>query len=154
MEIKALQQNTEEQIETNIYEGYKGIKGIYDEILRTLKKGETYYVIGARQIGDNSRIDMNLMLQNFHKQREEKGINVEIIFNKDVEQETKKIIKNYKLMKAKFKEIKTNSAILIYNNKIINILFTEKLMATETKSKEAYKSYKQYFKEMWNSKEK
>ncbi|MFH1770114.1 MAG: helix-turn-helix domain-containing protein [archaeon] len=148
-ELEALQKTNEEQIETNIYEGYKGIKGIYDELLRTLKKGDTYYVIGARQLGDKTHLEVNLMIQNFHKHREEKGINVEIIFNKDVEKKIREQIKNFKYMKAKFSNIKTNSVILLFNNKVINFLFTDKLLATETKSKEAYESYKQYFKEMW-----
>lgn len=148
-ELKNLQKSSEEPVETNIYEGYKGIKGIYDELLRTLNRGKTYYVIGARQLGDTSRLELNLMIQNFHKQREKKGIKVEIIFNKDVEKETKKQIKNFKHMKAKFRDIKTNSVILLFDNRVINFLFTDKLLATEIKSKEAYESYKQYFNEMW-----
>ena len=92
------------------------------------------------------------MLLNFHKQREKKGIKVKILFNKDVKKEIKEEIKDFKYMKAKFNDIKTNSAVLLFDNRVISFLFTDKLLATETKSKEAYESYKQYFEEMWNNK--
>lgn len=148
-ELKSMQKESEEQIQTIVYEDYKGIKGIYDRILRVLKKGDTYYVIGARQIGDSSNETTNALLTNFHRHRDKNKINVKIIFNKDVKEEVEKTSKSFKFMDSRFMDIRTNSVILIYDNRVINFLFTEKLIAIETISKEVYNSYIQFFNEMW-----
>jgi len=150
-ELKAIQKESEERIQTNVYEGYKGFKGIYDRLLRVMKKGETYYVFGARQIGDTTNETLNLMLTNFHKQRDKQGIKVKIIFNKDVEKEVKKVANEFKHMDFRFSDIKTNSFVLIYNNRIVNFLYTERLIAIENISNEIYESYKKFFEEMWKS---
>lgn len=150
-ELKAIQKSREERIQTNVYEGYKGFKGIYDRLLRVMKKGETYYVFGARQIGDTTNETLNLMLTNFHKQRDRQGIKVKLIFNRDVEKEVRKVAKEFKYMNFKFIETQTNSFVLIYDNRIVNFLYTEKLIAIETISKEVYESYKTFFEEMWKS---
>jgi sugar-specific transcriptional regulator TrmB len=150
-ELKAYQRESEERIQTNVYEGYKGFKGIYDRLLRVMKKGETYYVFGARQIGDKTNENVNLMLTSFHKQRDKQGIKVKIIFNKDVEKEVKKVTKEFKQMDLRFSEIKTNSFVLIYDNRIVNFLYTDKLIAIETISTDVYNSYKHFFEEMWKS---
>jgi len=150
-EQKAIKKESEERIQTNVYEGYKGFKGIYDRLLRVMKKGEEYYVFGARQIGDKTNETLNLMLTSFHKQRYKQGIKVKIIFNKDVEKEVKKVASDFKHMSSRFSEIKTNSYVLIYENRVINFLYTDKLIAIETISKEVYESYKKFFEEMWKS---
>ncbi len=150
-ELKKLQIEKNDQIESNIYEGYKGIKGIYDKILKELKKGDTYYVIGARQIGDEQNKTINILINNFHRQREKKGIKVKIIFNKDLEKEIKKEIEGFRNINYKFNKSKTNSVILIYKNKVINFIYTQKLIAIEIISEEISKSYKKFFNEMWKS---
>src|SRR3989344_6093681 len=116
-ELKAIQKTTEESIGTNVYEGFKGFKGIYDRLLKVMKKGDTYYVFGARQIGDEKDKTINLMLNSFHKQRDKQGIIVKIIFNKDVEEEVKRVSKEFKHMDYRFSDIKTNSFVLIYDNR-------------------------------------
>ena len=150
-ELKAIQKESEERIQTNVYEGYKGFKGIYDRLLRVMKKGETYYVFGARQIGDRTNETLNLMLKNFHKQRDKAGIKVKIIFNKDIEKEIKKVAKEFKYMNFRFSDIKTNSFVLIYDHRIVNFLYTDRLIAIETISKDVYESYKDFFEEMWKT---
>lgn len=150
-ELESMQKETKEEIQANTYEGYKGVRAIYDRILQVLKKGDIYYVIGARQIGDDTDETANIFLNNFHKQRDKSKINVKIIFNKDVKEEVEKASKNFKFMDSRFSDIKTNSFILIYDNRVINFLFTKKRIAIETISKDVYDSYLQFFNEMWKT---
>ena len=150
-ELKSIQKESEERIQTNVYEGYKGFKGIYDRLLRVMKKTQEYYVIGARQIGDTTNETLNLMLTNFHTQRDKQGIKVKIIFNNDVKEEVKKTASNFKHMQFKFSDSQTNSFVLIYDNRVVNFLFTGRLIAIETISQEVYESYKKFFNDLWKS---
>jgi len=81
----------------------------------------------------------------------EKGKKVKIIFNKDVEKQIKKVAKGFKYMDSRFSDIKTNSFVLIYDNRIVNFLYTDRLIAIETISADVYDSYKNFFEEMWKS---
>ena len=54
-------------------------------------------------------------------------------------------------MDFRFSDIKTNSFVLIYNNRIVNFLYTERLIAIEIISNETYESYKKFFEEMWKT---
>ena len=54
-------------------------------------------------------------------------------------------------MDYRFSDIRTNTAVLIYDNRIVNFLYTKKLIAIETISREAYDSYKKFFEEMWKN---
>lgn len=148
-ELKELQKESEERIQTNVYEGFKGFKGIYDRLLKVMKKGETYYVFGARQIGDKTNESVSFMITNFHKKRGKQGIKVKIIFNKDIEEEVKKVAKEFKYMDFRFSDTKTNSYVVLYDNRIINFLYIDRLIAIETISKDVYDSYKNFFEEMW-----
>ncbi|MBI4143772.1 hypothetical protein HY486_00810 [Candidatus Woesearchaeota archaeon] len=148
-ELKASQRENEERIQTNVYEGFKGFKGIYDRLLRVMKRRDTYYVFGARQIGDKTNENVNFMLTSFHKQRDKQGIKVKIIFNKDVEREVKNVVKDFKYMDLRFSDMRTNSFVLIYDYRIVNFLYTDRLIAIETISKDVYESYKNFFEEMW-----
>ncbi|MEK6839905.1 MAG: helix-turn-helix domain-containing protein, partial [Nanoarchaeota archaeon] len=134
-----------------VHEGFKGFKGIYDHILSTLTTGKEYYVFGARQIGDPAHEELNAFLINYHRQREKKGINVNIIFNKDVKEKILTKTRDFKGMHIKFMNTPTNSYVLIYADRVINFLFTERLLAIEIINKEVAQSYKEFFKLMWKS---
>lgn len=148
-DLENIQKPIEEPVITIVHEGYKGFKGVYDKILKTLKKGEEYSVFGARQIGDPSNETLNTMLINYHKQREKKGIKVKLIFNEDVRERILKKTKSFRYIELKFMKTPTNSHTVIYADRVVNFLFTKRLIAIEIISEEIAKSYKEFFKLMW-----
>jgi len=79
-ELKEIKKSREDIIQSEIYEGLKGIKSIYEKILSSLNKGETQYIIGAPRVG-NELIEGFLL--DWHKKRIKKGIKCEYIYDGD-----------------------------------------------------------------------
>jgi len=148
-ELEKIQGKLEDNVQTNIYEGTDAIRGIYKNILKNLSRGERYFVVGARQLGNEDNTALNMIIDSFHREREKRGISADIIFSKDVKDNVESAIKKFKYIKARYNNSKTNSYILIYKNRVINFLHTKNLIAIEMISDEISKSYRQFFMELW-----
>ncbi|MDD5132962.1 MAG: helix-turn-helix domain-containing protein [Candidatus Nanoarchaeia archaeon] len=80
-ELKSIQKSKKNFIKSEIYEGLRGIKSIYERMLLALKKGETQYIIGAPRIA-NEQIEGFLL--DWHKRRIKKGIRCKYIYDSNV----------------------------------------------------------------------
>lgn len=81
-ELKLIRKSGENIIKSEIYEGLRGIKSVYEKILFTLKRGETQYIIGAPRIG-NELIEGFLL--DWHKRRIRKGIKCKYIYDSNAQ---------------------------------------------------------------------
>ncbi|MDD5651260.1 MAG: helix-turn-helix domain-containing protein [Candidatus Nanoarchaeia archaeon] len=81
-ELKNIKKLGEDTIHSEIYEGLRGIKSVYEKILLTLQKDETQYIIGAPRIG-NELIEGFLL--DWHKKRIKKGIKCKYIYDSNVQ---------------------------------------------------------------------
>lgn len=79
-ELKKIIVEGEDKIVAEIYEGFSGLKTIYEKILLTLKKGETQYIIGVPKIANDK---LEGFVLNWHKKRIKKGIKCKYIYDSD-----------------------------------------------------------------------
>jgi len=63
--------------ETQVFKGMKGAETSFDDILKTLKKGDEYYVLGISKFTSH----FERFVINFHKKRAKLGIKCKIIVN-------------------------------------------------------------------------
>ncbi|MCK5282861.1 MAG: BlaI/MecI/CopY family transcriptional regulator [Nanoarchaeota archaeon] len=143
------QKISKKKSEATIYEGYKGIKAVFEDILKTLDKGDVYYVFGARG-GLPLKWTRNFFIQ-FNKRRVKKGIKKKIIFNEEVKDITGKDEENLPLTIVRYISQTTPSAVNIYGDKVIIALWTEQPLAFLIRSKEVAQSYLQYFNSLWKA---
>ncbi len=136
-----------DKTEAKIYEGYKGIKAAFDDILRTLEKGEEYYVFGARG-GLPLTWTRDFFIQ-FNKKKLKKGIKTKIIFNEDVRETTGADEEKLPLTKVRYLPQVTRSAANIYKDKVIIALWIKNPIAFMIKNKENADSYREYFHLLW-----
>ncbi|MBI4439865.1 hypothetical protein HY638_02745 [Candidatus Woesearchaeota archaeon] len=76
--LAEIRREAEETIHSEIYEGLRGVKSVYEKILSTLKKGETQYIIGAPRIA-NELVEGYLL--EWHRRRIKKGIRCKYIYD-------------------------------------------------------------------------
>ncbi len=76
--LNELKTENKNAIKSEIYEGLKGAKSVYEKILSTLNKGDIQYIIGAPKIG-NEVIEGFLL--DWHKRRIKKGIKCKYIYD-------------------------------------------------------------------------
>jgi len=149
-ELKLLQAEKIEKQEANVFEGYKGLKSIFDNTINQLKKGDEILVFGARSGQDVSPETWNAFFKNFNKRRIEKGIRYKIIFNEDLRgSEIVKEFKKSKLTEVRFIKQKTPAGINIHSDNVAIIVWKKKPYGFLITSKEVNGSFKGYFKTLW-----
>lgn len=133
--------------EATIYEGYSGIKAAFSEIIKTMGRGEEYYVIGAR--GGLPLIWTRDFFIQFNKKRIKLGIKKKIIFNEEVRRSAGKDEESLPYTQVRYLMESTPSAINIFKDKVIIALWVENPVAFLIKSKETAESYRQHFENLW-----
>lgn len=130
-----------------IFEGWRGMETVFEDLINTLKKGETTYVFGASKGMDSKKT------QRFYSQYMDRsyarGIKVKIVMNEDSREyyKTAKGIKKH--VKVRFLKQTTPAEINISKEKVLIIILKETPLVIRVNSKEVASSFKQYFDVMW-----
>jgi len=147
LSLKSLQKH-ETKIQSEIYEGVRGAKSVYELILSTLNKGETQYIIGAPKIGNEL---MEGYLLDWHKRRIKKGIKCEYIYDADVK-DYGKIREQMPLTKVKYlpKQITSPVWIEVFKDYVaIGHIKGNLISLFLIRDKEIAKGYLDYFNLLW-----
>jgi len=149
-ELKALQSFEPEKQEANVFEGYKGLKSVFDNILNKLNKGDEILVFGARSGQDVAAETWSAYFKNFQKRRVKKGIKFKIIFNEDLrESKFVKDFNKFNLTEIRFIDQITPAGVNIHRDNVGIILWKKKPYAFLITSKDVSKSFREYFKVLW-----
>ncbi|MBI5036362.1 hypothetical protein HZC09_03380 [Candidatus Micrarchaeota archaeon] len=149
------EKNTAQKPEAAVYEGFKAVTNLFRGMLDELRKGETYYVIGA---GYGDTPNLREFFYGHHKRRSAKGIRVKMLANFDEKNKPNETAKLPKLVTPKLSEIRylpqyliTNMEIVFYKNKAIIALWTTEPKGFLIESGEAVKSFEKYFNAFWKT---
>jgi len=136
----------QDEQKATIFEDYDGIKAVFEDILKVLKKDSEYLVFGA--------VDVPKVFEQVNTywtmRRAKVGIRLKIIYHEEAKsfiQQTKKLPLTE--MKVLPKSYVTPAAVNIYGNKTATIVWTEKPIAFVVKSKEYSDSFRNYFNLLW-----
>ena len=145
--LQSEQQQAKRRSQATLYEGFQAIANFYRNILRELKSGDEYYVIGAGYPKDKPEV--RAFFYSYHQERAKRNIKVNILMNYEVrgnEETTTRINSNIRFLPQYFI---TNMTIVFYKNKTFFFFLTEKPTAFLLESKEAADSLKSYFYVLW-----
>lgn len=147
--LKNLKKPQQKEPLFEIYVGREGIKTIWEDILRGLKKGDEFLALAT---GKAPKILPYYMPQ-FHKRRIKAGIKLRIIYG-DTKEEKERGDELSKmrgiLVKYIPRQFTNPAATLIYDNKVAIILWSEdNLVASLAQSEEISASFRNYFETLW-----
>ena len=147
-ELQLKRKISKEEQEGTIYKGKKGLRSIFEDIL---KEKKPWFVFGAT--GKFKEI-FNAYFIHFHERRARLKINLKVIFNEKVRKEKRE--GELKLCEIKYlpESYITPSTTYIYGNKIAIILWSEEPLVFLMKSKQVADSYKIFFDILWKNAEK
>jgi len=142
--ISRLISNKEQKQEVTVFRGVEGIKFLLNN---TLEYGKDYIVFGAPKI--SVEIMGDYYWENYNLKAKEKKIKLKMIFNEEL-REWSKVIKN-PLTKIKFlsKKFDTLTETIVYGDKVVIIVWSNKPIATLIKDSNLASSYGQYFNILW-----
>ena len=147
-ELETRQKTKQKIRSSHIFEGYGGVRTVFNLILETLKSGEEYF---SFSMGDELKNEkLTIFLQNYHQRRIEKGIIVKII----ARTEDKKLILIKELAKLKRLRIKYYKnpfpiGVIIFKDYVATFTFKEKPVVFLLKSEQVADSYKEFFSYLW-----
>ncbi|MFA6888920.1 MAG: helix-turn-helix domain-containing protein [Candidatus Woesearchaeota archaeon] len=130
--------------EAAIYSGFKAVTNLFRSIIDELKKGDTYYVIGA-SYGDVP--GLRAFFHQHHQRRADKGIFLKMLANDGVRLEKTTALHSDVRFLPKY--LITHMQILFYRNKTYIILWAKNPVAFYIESSEIARSYKVYFDSFW-----
>ena len=136
-----------EEIDAEIFKGWRGMETVFEDIVNTLTKGEIDYVFGASKGHDPKRT------RNFYDKYQiktaRKGIKIKAIFNEDSKEYFEKSRVAKKHIDVKYLKQNTPTEINIYKNKVLLIILSQTPIIIMIKGDEVASSFKQYFEAMW-----
>ncbi|MBI4173119.1 MAG: hypothetical protein HY519_00190 [Candidatus Aenigmarchaeota archaeon] len=138
----------EEKVNARLYEGYKGVRTVYNSSLERLKPGEEHFVFSA--FGEPDFFVPFFI--NWNKRRVAKGIKLRVVINEDAKEKILSYVKGrlarYKILP---KDFSTPTSTNIFGNTVAMVVWLEKPIAFVIESKEAADSFRKYFEILWKS---
>ena len=148
--LPALIKKQKEQVKykVNIYEGQKGLKVIHEDILKDLKYGGEFFVLGAPKEA-NEQFEPYFL--DFHKRRIKQKIRLKIIYKSDVKEHAK-IREKMEFTEVKYLPEALTSPMWITTYKSKSILFVmgDILLGIVIENKTISENFKEYFELLWN----
>jgi len=149
-ELKERQLIGQQPQTAKVYEGVKGLRSAFYDILATLDKGDTYYFFTAPK---NKLFyeRLSTFFRNYHLKRSEKGIKVKGLTTKDSRNIINNIIKGIPHTQIRFIDDFAPTGIVIYGNKMITWEWQDVPTAIVIESQPITESYKKFFESKWKS---
>lgn len=145
--IKSKYEQDNYKIIAEVYEGVKGFKTLYELILKELKRGDCFNVLGVPREA-NEKFETYFL--NWNQRRIEKGIKMRIIYNRK-SKEFGKLRENMRLTEVRYikPELETPTWIVIFNDYVVTLNSHGSPVCFLIKNRESAESYMKYFEYIW-----
>ena len=138
--------------DAEIYRGLEGVKTARELALKTLKRGETFYVLGGNRI---NQLALKAYWGDFHERRKKLGIKAKYIIQEDARDTMGKDPpysegKKY-LMDVKFFDLPGPVHIDIFGDYVVTCIMQGTLVSFLIKNKYVAEYYRNYFNRVWEA---
>lgn len=145
--IKERQKFAKYKQSASVYEGIKGIKTLFEEMLASWKKGEEYLVFAPGDEFKSKKI--NEFFKKHHLKRIERGIIVKVIALESQREFYKNEYKGIKNFEFKFSPLALPAGVNIVGNKVSMLIGEPYPTAYLIDSPLMAQRYKEFFHEVW-----
>jgi HTH-type transcriptional regulator, sugar sensing transcriptional regulator len=141
--------NKEEKSKVEVFQGWNGLKTVFEDLIYECRKGDLNYVFGASKGENEGKAD--IFFNKFSRARADKGIKTKIIFNEELKKRKERIefFNKSKAYEIRFLLLSTPAEIMIYKTTSMIIILTEEPLVIRIKGKEVSDSFIQYFNTLW-----
>jgi len=137
-----------EKRSAEIYNGRKGIKNLYMNILDELKSGDHYYVLGAGY-GFHDVVGLKSWFQKYHSERAQKNIKVFMLANHSIRGQLVPATTKVSEIRYLPEELITNVQIAFYKEKSFIILWSKDPLGFLIHNAEIVQGFHAYFQFLW-----
>tara|TARA_Y100000310_G_C20491034_1_gene719227 strand:+ start:23 stop:769 length:747 start_codon:yes stop_codon:yes gene_type:complete len=126
-----------------LFQGYKGLKTVFQDILDSTKKGETYSVMGSEGFFAKK---MPYYYPIFRKRKELKQVKTRVLIREGRKKKTKGKYSEYKVVPS---NVESPATINIYDNKIAIFVWDDPPQAILIENEDIKKTFENYFNFIW-----
>jgi predicted transcriptional regulator len=140
---------TKDKVDVEVFYGWEGMRTVFDDLSKSLGKGDINYVFGASMGQDIDQADF--FFRSYHKKVEEKKYSIKIIFNENIRGHLDRIeyyTKN-KRHDVKFLYQDTFTEINFYKDTVLFVMLLKNPVVIRVNGKEVSDSFKKFFESMW-----
>lgn len=139
----------EEETDVEVFYGWEGMRTVYFDIAKSLKKGDKNYIFGASLGLDPLQAD--IFFSKYYEAVKKKGYTINIIFNENMRgyQDRIKYYVASKKHKIKYLYQDTFTELNFYKDTVLFVMLLKKPIIIRVKSKEAADSFRKFFATMW-----
>lgn len=145
-ELKALQEIGADDTEAEVFQGWKGMETVFNDGIKEMGKGDTWYVLGAYAGEDRERT--NAFIQRVIMKCEQKKMKWKVIYNESA-RDTFQYEQKSAITKNRFLNQETPATINIYKDVTFIALWIKKPIAFRVRNQKVADSFKLYFNFMW-----
>ena len=136
---------SKEKSSVKLFQGYKGLKTVFQDILDSSDKGTTYYVLGSEgHFGSK----MSYYAPIFRKRKEEKHIQTKMLIREGREKKSPGKYTEYKTVPS---DVESPATINIYDNKVAIFIWDETPRAILIENENVKRTFENYFGFMWKN---
>lgn len=138
-----------ERVKVEVFQGWEGLKTVFEDMLAECSKGDYNYVFGAGRGEEDAVADR--FFTKYSRLREQKGIITNIIFNEELRSRKERISFFLKSKKCnvRFLPHATMAEIMLYRNKAEIIILVKEPLVIRITGDDVAKSFLQYFELLW-----
>ena len=151
-EILEKQASVKERQLAAVYEGIKGVKTAFNDILRDLKHGSQWKAFVTED--QLEQPDITEFFLQFDNKRAQKKVKALLIVNENLKSFFKKAYKESEAMTFRFTEIDIPTGLVIAGDKLMITTWGEKPSAFMITSSQVVKKYTKFFDSVWKAAEK
>lgn len=140
---------TREKLDVEVFYGWEGMRTVFLDIAKTLRKGEKNYVFGASMGQDPAQAD--IFFSKYYDEMERKGYSTHIIFNENMrghDERTGYFTKS-KRHKVRYLYQDTFTELNFYKDTVLFIMLLKRPIVIRVRNKEAADSFMKFFDTMW-----
>jgi HTH-type transcriptional regulator, sugar sensing transcriptional regulator len=127
----------------SLFQGFKGVKTVFQDILSSLNKNDEYFVLGSEgQFGNL----MPYYAPLFRKQKIEKKITTKMLLREGRVKERKSVHSQYRVVPS---DVASPATINVYDDKVAIVIWGEKIETILIENADVSRTFKNYFDFMW-----
>lgn len=132
--------------ESVVYEGLRGVKASFENVLSSLQEGDEYYVFTlGEELGS---LQLQRFFKKFHKRRREEGIGIKLIAYDKLRPIFAEHYKECGL-NVRYTNLKLPTGIFIYGDNVLTTVWNDLPSAFVISSKDNADRYRVFFKDVW-----
>ena len=136
-----------DETEAEIFRGWKGMESVFNEGIRVMGNGDTWYVIGAYAGEDVKRTDQ--LITKIIKKCEKKKMKWKVLYNESA-RKTFQYEQASPITENRFLKQETPATINVYKDVMFIALWIKNPIAFRVRNQKVADSFKTYFKVMWS----